>query len=574
MQKESIREFIEFANNLKGDEKGEAQLYIDRLFRAFGHGGIIEANGSLETRIKFSTGKTKFADCIWLPPKRPGVLIEMKKKGEKYLETHFPQARDYWIEMNPETIMGEGAQKPEYIILCNFEKFIIYRYLSPVDEIYLKELPDRLTAFNFLLPNNSEPIFRNNVEEISEEAAKLIGTIFKYQVYELGQDRQKVQRFLLQCVLALFSEDFGLLPNGFFSKLIRDCLKGESSFDLFGSLFKQMASPKQAPAGRFREIEYFNGGLFEIVDPLDLDHKSLEILKEASEKKWQNVNPVIFGSLFESTLTSTERHTFGAHFTREPDILKIVNPTIIKPWKAKIEKAKTLGELTILLEELSNFKVLDPSCGCGNFLYVAFKVLKDIEFMIIEKIALNFKTTKHLKLGLSKVSIKQFYGIDIQPIAVEVAKMTMMLGKEILSAEWNKRIEPFDSLGLILDQGLPLDTLNKNIYCADAILDPWPNADVIIGNPPYQSKNKMKMEMDHEYVNLIRERYPDMPGRADYCVYWFRKTHDQLQDGKYAGLVGTNTIRQNDSRVGGLDYILNNGGTIVDAVSTQVWSGV
>lgn len=123
------------------------------------------------------------------------------------------------------------------------------------------------------------------------------------------------------------------------------------------------------------------------------------------------------------------------------------------------------------------------------------------------------------------------------------------------------------------DQPLPLDNLDNNIIQADALFHDWPRADAIIGNPPFQSKNKMQQEYGSAYLNRLRARYPGVPGRADYCVYWFRRSHDELPPGGRAGLVGTNTIRQNYSREGGLDYIVKNGGTITEAVSTQVWSG-
>ena len=202
---EKLQEFVTYAKQLKGDEKGEAQLFCDRFFRAFGHAGIIEANGTLEARIKFSSGRTKFADCIWSPPNRDGVLIEMKKRSIRDLETHFAQARDYWIEMNPEKVIGPGSQKPKYIILCNFDRFSIYRQLSFVDEIKIDEIIDRVGAFNFMLPEQREPIFHHNVEVISQNAARTIGELFKYLVFEKKEDRETAQRFLLQCVLALFS---------------------------------------------------------------------------------------------------------------------------------------------------------------------------------------------------------------------------------------------------------------------------------------------------------------------------------------------------------------------------------
>jgi hypothetical protein len=575
--RQSLQEFADYVKLLKGDEKGEAQLFCDRFFRAFGQGGIVEANGTLEARIKFSSsGRTKFADCLWSPPGRDGVLIEMKPRAEKNLEAHFPQVRDYWIEMNPETAIGPGSQKPKYVILCNFDRFLVYRQLSLVDEITIDEFVDRASAFNFMLPEAKEPIFHNNVEEISQDAARLIGKVFKHLIFEEGEERQVAQRFLLQCVLALFSEDFGLLPPFIFTELIRECQRGQSSYDLIGGLFRQMASEKPARGGRFRDIKYFDGGLFDIVEPLELDPASLDLLAAAADFDWKNVSPAIFGALFESTMNEQERHRFGAHFTSEADILKIVNPTIVRPWKERVNQASTLRELSSLLDQLENFKVLDPACGCGNFLYVAYRALKDIEMQIVENIAANFsaRTTRNVRFGVSRVSTKQFYGIDLLPVAVDVAKVTMMVGKELAAAEWNKRISSLMSmLGLDFDEGLPLDRLEEHIICDDALFCDWPETDVIIGNPPYQSKNKMQMEMDKSYIDRVRACYPDVPGRADYCVYWFRRAHDELKKGQRAGLVGTNTIRQNYSREGGLDYIVNNGGTITDAVSTQVWSG-
>lgn len=577
MTTDTLQEFVSYAKRLQGDEKGEAQLFCDRLFRAFGHGGIIEANGALEARIKFSsTGRTKFADCLWSPPGQDGVLIEMKKKAVRNLETTFTQARDYWIEMNPEKVIGPGAQKPRYVILCNFERFLIYRDLTLVDDITLDQFIDRASAFNFLLPEAKPPIFQHNSVDISEDVARTIGEVFKHLIFEKKEDRTVAQRFLLQCVLALFSEDFELLPRDMFTEIIRDCQHGQSSYDLMGGLFRQMASKTPARGGRFREVKYFNGGLFETVEPLELDAYSLDLLAKAADAKWKNVNPAIFGALFESTMNEKERHKFGAHFTSEADILKIINPTIIRPWRERINRANTLQDLSALLDELETFTVLDPACGCGNFLYVAYRALKDIEMQIVEKIAANFsaRSSQGLRFGISRVSTRQFRGIDLVPVAVEVAKVTMMLAKELAADEWNKRISAMMSmLGLNFDEGLPLDRLEDVIVCDDALFCDWPEFDVIVGNPPYQSKNKMQGEMDRAYINRVRERYPEVPGHADYCVYWFRRAHDEMKEGQRAGLVGTNTVRQNYSREGGLDYIVANGGTITDAVSTQVWSG-
>lgn len=579
MRKQDIEEFVSYVkNNLTGDEKGQAQLFCDRLFRAFGHKGILEADGNLEVRVKEAvTEKTKFIDCLWSPAGKDGVLIEMKRKDIKNLESHYPQARDYWMDLVPSRDIGPGCRKPRYIVLCNFDKFIIYDELNKVDEVTLEELPDRYTCLSFL--EGTTPLFQNNTESISREAAQLIGDLYQYLTIDLQEDKTRAQHFILQCVLALFSEDIELLPKGFFSQLLQDCLDGKCDpFDSISGLFNQMASEKQARGGRYKDIPYFNGGLFKDVDIVLPDRKCLEVLKEVADKDWTKVNPSIFGALFEGTMRSNERHKYGAHFTSEVDMLQVITPTIIKPWKERIEKAKTRPELTEVRRAMGEYRVLDPACGCGNFLFVAYREMKELECQVIDKIVnvvkSEWKTSKdHYKIDFqSVISTKQFYGIDIQPMAVEIAKMTMMIAKELASKTYWERISEYGS-SFEFDDSLPLENMDGNILCQDALFCEWPKFDVIIGNPPYQSKNKMVQELGAAYVDRIRKAFPEIPGRADFCVYWFRKAHDLMKEGQYAGLVGTNTIRQNYSRMGGLDYIVEEGGTILDSVSNEVWSG-
>jgi type II restriction/modification system DNA methylase subunit YeeA len=261
--------------------------------------------------------------------------------------------------------------------------------------------------------------------------------------------------------------------------------------------------------------------------------------------------------------------------TKEADIQKVVLPTIVRPWRERIETAKTLKDLLNLRQELIDFKVLDPACGSGNFLYVAYRELKKLEAQLLTKIHENFSDRSTASIGtMSLVKTTQFYGMDIKRFAVELAKVTLMLAKKLALDEENQLLHMAQmNLPLELDRALPLDNLDQNIRCDDALFCNWAEADAIIGNPPYQSKNKMQQEYGAAYVRRVRAKYPSVPGRADYCVYWFRRAHDELKPDGRAGLVGTNTIRQNYSREGGLDYIVGNGGTITEAVSTQVWSG-
>ncbi len=561
-----IQRFVKYARSLEGDEKGEAQVFCDRLFQAFGHDGYKEAGARLEYRVKRKGKSTKYADLFW----ESRLLLEMKSEGEK-LEKHYDQAFEYWLNATP--------KRPKYVVLCNFNEFWIYdldlQLREPVDRLKLEELPDRYTALNFLFPENRKPQFANNQVDVTREAADKVARVYN-QMVARGEDSEAAQRFILQCVMALFAEDIDLLPRGFFTELLEECRSGASSYDLIGGLFRQMGSPKLARKdSRYRDVPYFNGGIFAEVDPIPLEPDEIKLLLEASAEKWSKVEPAIFGTLFEGSMGKEERHALGAHFTSEADIQKVVLPTIVRPWRERIEAASTLKELLALRQELNQFKILDPACGSGNFLYVAYRELKRLETQLLAKIHENFSERTATQIGtLSLISTKQFYGIDIKPFAVELAKVTLMLAKKLALDEENKLLDIAQmSLPLELDRALPLDNLDQNIICDDALFSNWESVDAIIGNPPYQSKNKIQKAFGAAYVRKVRSKYEQVPGRADYCVYWFRRTHDELKLNGRAGLVGTNTIRQNYSREGGLDYIIANDGTITEAVSTQVWSG-
>ncbi|MDI6653261.1 N-6 DNA methylase [Gluconobacter japonicus] len=269
-----------------------------------------------------------------------------------------------------------------------------------------------------------------------------------------------------------------------------------------------------------------------------------------------------------------KRHAFGAHFTSEADIQRIIGPTIVKPWTERIDAATRLQDLVEILKELMNFRVLDPACGSGNFLYVAYRELSRLDLRLLARMEENFSAKSVTKQALtaSIISPLKFFGCDIDSFGVELTKVTLMLAKKLALDEAMATLGR-DEMELGFYDGVPLDNLDKNIKQTDALFTEWPQVETTIGNPPFQSKNKMQEELGVPYLHKLRARHPDVPGHADYCVYWFRLTLEHLKDGQRAGLVGTNTIRQNYSREGGLDYIVSEGGTITEAVSSMPWSG-
>ncbi|MDP3851434.1 MAG: N-6 DNA methylase [Luteolibacter sp.] len=458
-------------------------------------------------------------------------------------------------------------------ILCNFDEFWIYDFnqqlFDPVEKIALADLPSRAEALAFLLPKPRKPLFNNNRVEVTREAAADLARLFR-SLIKRGEDRARAQRFILQLLVTLVSEDMHLLPRQLLTRLIAECReKGENSYDLIGGLFRQMNTREPARGGRFTDVPYFNGGLFADIDPIDLLPAELDLLATAADRKWDMVKPEIFGTLFQSSMDSDERHAFGAHFTSEFDIRKVVGPAIVRPWREKMDAAwDKVGKLKEVLRDLRLFRVLDPACGSGNFLYVAYRELKRLEREILLRLS---EISKGEPLETA-VSIHQFHGIDIQPFAVELAKVTLMLAKEQEVRETAK-LEEIEEGFLVLENPLPLDNLDKNILCADALFTEWPKADAIVGNPPYLGSRYIAQELGYDYARRLHERFPDVPEMADFCTHWFRLAHDALPKNGRAGLVATDTIRQNEAREASLDYVVNHGGTITDAVSTQVWTG-
>jgi hypothetical protein len=566
-----LKDFIAwYAEHISGDEKGEAQVFLDRLFLAFGQGGTLNVGGKPEYRVRKPTesgGGISFADYVW----KPIVLIEMKKRGAA-LQKHRRQAFDYWANLVPD--------RPRYVVLCNFDEFWIYDFDTDIDEpkdkVATKELAARWGALAFLAPGTPPPVFRADRVAVTRQAADVLARILTSLLHR-NVDRALAQTFLVQNLIALFSEDIGLLPKYFYTRLLDDCTTPVQAYDLLGGLFEAMNSPTPAPGGRFKEVQYFNGGLFARPAHIELTLEELTTLKTASrEYDWSKVQPEIFGAVFQDSLDAADRRRLGAHFTHPADIMKIVGPTIVQPWRAKVESATTLKALNEALSRLHNFRVLDPACGSGNFLYIAYRELKRIEARIVERQQTEFRreAAKAAQLQLSFLSAKNFFGIDIHPLAVEIAKVTMVIARKLASDELHTT-----------ENALPLDNLDGNFLTADGILSSagiptqWPKADVIIGNPPFVGAKWLRKARGTEYVRRLRAAYPSIPGMADYCVYWLRRANDVLvpctkEDpvAGRAGLVGTQNIRHNKSRVGGLDHIVSTG-TIVEAVDNQPWPG-
>jgi hypothetical protein len=550
---QDLADFIAYRrNHLVGDEKGEAQVFLDRLFKAFGHGGVREAGATLEARVRKPEGGkgVSFADLLW----ESRCIIEMKKAGTD-LSKHFRQAFQYWIQVVP--------HRPRYVILCNFDEFWVYDFDlqldAPMDVLKLDDLAQRREVLSFLLPEPEPPIFGNDLVKVTREAAAQVAGVFR-SMKDRGISRLDAQHFVLQSVVAMFAEDIRLLPEKFFTRTVDEATTGREAYDLLGSLFREMNTQGRTAGGRFAGTPYFNGGLFDDIKPIEMTTDELAAIRTASTTNWAEVRPEIFGTLFETSMDEGERHAYGAHFTSQADIARVVIPCIVDPWMEQIEAAKTISDLEKIQLAMANYRVLDPACGSGNFLYVAYREMRRLEVEVKNRILARRKA-KQSQATISYVTPDHFMGLDNNAFAIEVAKVTMMMAKKLAADE----LEDFT-------EALPLDNLDKSILCRDALFTEWPEADVIIGNPPYLGRRKMAGELGADYCARLDEKYPN-PGVSDFVTYWFPLAHKRLPVGGRAGFVATQAIRDSESRKASLDYVVDNDGVIFDAVSVMPWSG-
>ena len=400
-----------------------------------------------------------------------------------------------------------------------------------------------------------------------------------------GHDPQTVAHFVNRLVFCMFAEDVGLLPDDMFTRMLEHARQRPEYFaDLARDLFGAMST-----GGRigFEAVAWFNGGLFEDDTALPLDREGVETALRAAELDWSEIDPSILGTLFERGLDPGKRSQLGAHYTDRGKIMRIVEPVIVRPLLAEwetakagiaglVERADAAGSravqtrlrrqadhaLRAFLERLRNFTVLDPACGSGNFLYLALHALKDVEHRVqLEAEALGLARV-FPEIGPANVK-----GIEINAYAAELARVSVWIGE----IQWMRRNGFGASTDPILD---PLDT----IECRDAILAPdgtqpeWPEADVVIGNPPFLGNRKIRRELGDYVAETLPKIYRKLVnGKPDLVCYWFAKAGRLVAEGRVqrAGLVATNSIRGGTNR-NVLKNILDFG-TIFEAWSDEPW---
>ena len=560
---------------------------------------VLEGAGGFRGRDPSGTFTTKLLECFGWPEGKPPEammpaelsVVDGGQRAKRAVALLW-NARRVLVEVVKHDVMLDYAWKeilsvclqvdpvPQYVVLTNQRDLHLYdlgrdrekpRLAIPVDD-----LPKYSEAFPFFSPSwvpGTTPTIIN-VSKVSGEVAELVAKLYRSLKKQHPERERDVVQFSLQCILTMFAEDIGLLPQEYFTTLLYDGARHGDVEKRLADLFRLMSTRDVAGT---RAVPFFNGGLFTKPVTLPLGDAQLAALTKASEANWKYVDPHIFGSVFQGTMSNAERHKRGAEYTAHDDIMRVVGPTIVEPWRKRIREAKTLEELLAVRTDLLAFRVLDPACGSGNFLYVAFREMYKLDTELLARMLKEFPSTQGQ--GKAKVSwgvaiqASRFYGIDINPFAVELAKVTLNIAKKIAFDE--RREYAADFVGQIeieVDPSLPLDNLDKNILCADALFTDWPEVDTVVGNPPFLGDRKIRGQLGADYLRKL-QRTSGVEGVVDLCCYWFRRAHAHLRPGSRAGLIGTSGIRVGKAREASLDYVVTHGGTITNAVSSRVWPG-
>jgi len=502
-----------------------------------------------------TTGGDGWAD-VW---KRGHFAWEYKSKG-KDLRAAYAQLQRY----------APALENPPLLIVCDLSRFEIHtnwtNTVSQTYEIALEELADpkklRWLKWAFIDPKRLRPGLTR--QKLTEEAAAEFARLAQ-RLRDRGNPSQNVAHFINRLVFCMFAEDVELLPGKMFGRMLDNAA---ASPDDFGALASSLfAAMREGGRIGFERVDWFNGGLFDNDEALRLKRDDITLVRSAAARDWAEIDPSIFGTLFERGLHPDKRSQLGAHYTDRDKIMLIVEPVIIRPWLAEWAKIKgeietalqrtqqagTRGTRTRLrneasalyrgfLDRLRAFRVVDPACGSGNFLYLALLALKDIE----HRVAIEAETLG-LPREFPRIGPEPVKGIEINSYAAELARVTVWIGE----IQWMRR-NGFDvGRNPILK---PLDT----IECRDAILNDdgseaqWPKADVVIGNPPFLGDKAMRDRLGSQYTSAIRGTYAGrVPGGADLICYWFEKARTIVEASKASrvGLVATNVIRRGANRV-------------------------
>ncbi len=466
--------------------------------------------------------------------------------------------------------------------------------------------------------------------EIAEHLAKIAKTL-----EGAGHHPELVAGFLTRCLFSMFAEDVGLLPRhngkGAFRDLLETLQNDPPQFvPLLAALWREMDTGGFSVVLR-AVLPRFNGKLFKQPDVIALDREQIGLLIEAASANWTLVEPAIFGTLLERALSTTERHALGAHYTPRAYVERLVLPTVVEPlreeWRnvqaaalllaneGKLDAAR--AEIDAFHHRLCQIRVLDPACGSANFLYVTLEHMKRLEGEVLDQMhtfGAGFGgSQQRLEAEGLTVDPHQFLGLELNPRAAAIAELVLWIGylqwhfrtngsglppqpilKDFKNIECRDAVLAWDSVETVLDErGVPVSrwdsvTMKTHPVTGEQVPDEnfrqplqryinprraeWPQADYIVGNPPFIGAASMRAALGDGYVEALRNTWQEVPESADLVMFWWHHAAQLVARGEVQrfGLITTNSLKQTFNRRV-VQGVLDKGVALAFAIPDHPW---
>lgn len=564
-------------------EDAEAKSFWDGFFNVF---GIPRRRVAMfEKQVEKLDHRQGYIDLLW----KGKLLVEHKSKG-KNLERAYKQARDYFPGLKDEEL-------PRYILVCDFQDFRLYDLDEDKDYSFtLNKLVDNIRLFDFISGHVHHRI--REQDPVNIKAAEMMGRLHD-KLKEIGYTGHELELYLVRLVFCLFADDTNIFEQGIFYDLLDQRTKEDGS-DLAGwlaQLFDVLDTPVEKRLRNLdenlAEFPYVNGKLFsERIRTASFDSEMRQMLIQSCALDWSAISPAIFGSLFQSVMNPEQRRNLGAHYTSEENILKLIKPLFLDELYDEFNKVKgNSTQLDRFHAKLAELRFLDPACGCGNFLIVAYRELRLLE---IEVLKTKFKNQIATNIDLYVlVNVDQFYGIEYEEFPAQIAQVAMWLidhqmnrivsdafgdyyrrlplTKSATIVQGNALRIEWQSL-LIKDSAIDIHTEQANIILQESertykTVNVYANevnfvkkGDVkpatplqynyILGNPPFLGQHLQNIEQKED-ISIVFDRVIGA-GVLDYVAAWYILAAKYMQENNKGGtqtkcaFVSTNSISQGE----------------------------
>lgn len=531
----------------KGAERQQAQSFLRDFLLVFGVENPLDNEGEFEHKCPKEVGDDGYID-YFLPRK---IIVEMKSKG-KDLGKAFEQVKDYVFHLPAE-------EMPELVLVCDFDRFELYhRTTAEHVSFRLKDIRKYIRHFANIAGYETQRIYDEQLE-VNIQAAMKMAKIHD-ALREFGYEGHELEVYLVRLLFCMFAEDTGIFPKDAFLNYNENSkMDGADLSERIGKLFEILdMSPDQRARRKLLspdllQFSYVDGGLFrEVLHSPEFNDKMRHTLIDCCKFDWSKISPAIFGSMFQGIMDPEQRREIGAHYTSEENILKVINPLFMDDLWAEFERVKaTPKKLEVFHDKIASLRILDPACGCGNFLIITYKELRRLELEIIK---MKYPSRQRLLdvSALIKVRIDQFYGIEILEFPCEVARTGMWLVEHLMNREVG------EWFGMAYAD-LPLKR-SAHIYHTNALRVEWQGLlkddveysddlrfDYIIGNPPYVGARYMNPEQKDDLNQVFGKQ--KNAGNLDYVTCWVRLAADYMMKSPNSrtAFVMTNSVTQGET---------------------------